>query len=212
MDYIAGDFHYPLPVGERGDGLGFILYEFGRFLDSRMVNVCTKQVIGAAHILQMQAFRQDPIGTLPMEEEELAALARCAYPEEWSHVRAPGGKPENGALQGWQACNVEGYADGVLRKRLFHPVILKVTMSAKRKKREATDASRRAVLSKLRKQVEALGYGKRVANNAELIEELDRALDGKRRTMATVREVIEKVSGNMGVGGAARLEEHHHAG
>lgn len=72
--------------------------------------------LGTAVILLSEALRQEPTGTLPADNRELALLARVATLNEWLVVRGQ-------VLSGWKSRSYKDIRDGSLVYRLVHPVI-----------------------------------------------------------------------------------------
>lgn len=74
------DWEYPLAWGEMLATHEWIEFHLHRFLTSRMLAYALAEGrradVATALILWSEAFRQDPAGTLPDDDVQLAALAR----------------------------------------------------------------------------------------------------------------------------------------
>jgi hypothetical protein len=115
----ARRWEYPLRLGDTLAPAGPLTVE--GLLTSRFVAYClrdgetSRAILGTAALLWAESLRQDPAGTLPDDDVELAFLARFgADLASWQAVR---GK----VLQGW---NPRQFWDGQeFRLRLYHPQI-----------------------------------------------------------------------------------------
>ena len=195
MTEITDHVIYPLEAGTRGDRLGFVLFQHGRFLDSGLRRLCSLEVVAAAMILQMEAFRAYPVGTLPDDPEELAAILTRGDLVAFEALRAPDGDASRGCLRGWYPVHVSGYADGVDRVRLGHGVVTEVALKAVKAFRQGDEGGIRSRLSRLRKTLKTIG-GTRAAEDESMVEAIDRRLcgTGVRRTALAVREAWEAES------------------
>ena len=104
---------YPIPRNERLPELAFVKWVPSRWLNSSGHLKCTYEVQGMARALFDIATAQSPIGTLPDDDEELAALLRVPQ-GHWKGLRALG---DRGPLRNWLPCRSDGEV------RLMHPVV-----------------------------------------------------------------------------------------
>lgn len=117
---------YPLRHGERiaGDSVALRL---DRLLKSgwRARMTATPEVGFFAVMLQIEAYAQNPAGTLPEDDAALAQLAGLGLAVgRWRRLRA------RGALDGWTPCQVLT-ADGRTREtRLMHPEVTGIALAA----------------------------------------------------------------------------------
>lgn len=114
---------YPLAYGQTLCGHESVPFFFNRFLTSRFVAKATVQNGRAdaftAVMLWMESFRQNPAGTLPNDDVQLARLAGFGGDlEAWGKARA-------GALYGWRQTHVLG-GNHSTSSFLSHPVIEEV--------------------------------------------------------------------------------------
>jgi len=93
--------------------------------------------LGTALILWAEAMRQDPAGTLPMDDMELADMARYRSLSEWQDVR-------DAVLHGWVAVAVEDPRTGELEVRLGHPGLIEEIVQDMHKRKRGRDAARDA--------------------------------------------------------------------
>lgn len=112
---------YPLCWGQTLVAQDWIEQHFHKFLSSRFVALMLaegrRDVIGTAVILWNESYRQDPAGTLPDDDVELARLAGYgADVAGWRDVRRL-------ALYGWMPVHIHGEMMGRPPRRLGHPFI-----------------------------------------------------------------------------------------
>lgn len=135
----------------RGDTLSnhdwFPVY-FHRLLSSSFVMTAVmtdrRGDIGTAIILWCEAMRQDPAGTLPMDDMQLAGLAKFASVEAWQAVR-------DGALHGWVPVLVEDGASGETEVRLGNPRFLQGVVEEMHRRKVGRNGSRVAAAQGVRK-------------------------------------------------------------
>lgn len=139
IEDVASEFWvYPLHWGDTLSNQDWVPLHVSRLLNSRFVAYSSstergRAALGTAFILWTASYHQDPAGTLPDDDVELAQLAKYgADVEAWKLMRAD-------ALTGWQPCEVEG--EGGHGKRLGHRVIAGNCEDMFRRKR-GRDASR----------------------------------------------------------------------
>lgn len=199
---MSGLWSYPLRLGETLSSNEWIEFHIHRFLTSRFKAYCLRdgeagRAIGfAAVILWAECYRQDPAGTLPDDDVELAQLA--GYGPDvaaWQAVR-------DRVLHGWVPCHCEDAAEGVMR--LGHPLIAEIAARSYHRKagkaagREAAQSA--MVRTRIRKQLVKIGL-KRLAGVPEVVAELAKWLEtsGLWITEDNVRKAAEVVAGVSGL-------------
>lgn len=149
-DIILSPWVYPLRSGETLSSNEWIEWQFHRFLSSRFLAYAVAEDrradIGTALILWSECYRQDPAGTLPDDDVELAALARFASIAEWQAVRA-------GVLYGWEPCLVIDEHGLERPGRLGHTVIAHVADASFRRKRGRAQGREAAKLAQTKHRV-----------------------------------------------------------
>lgn len=193
---------YPLKVGDTLSSNEWIEFHIHRFLTSRFKAYCLKdgaegKAIGfTAVILWAECYRQDPAGTLPDDDVELAQLAGFgADVVGWTAVR-------DRVLHGWKPTHCEDATEGVTR--LGHPLIAEIaTRSYHRKAGKAAgrEAAQSAMVkTRVRKQLVKIGL-KRLAGVPEVVAELASWLEtsGLWITEDNVRKAAEVVAGVSGL-------------
>jgi hypothetical protein len=109
---------YPIDREERLPELAFVKWVPSRWLNSSGHLKCSYEVQGVARALFDLATAQSPIGTLPSDDEELAALLRLPLPQ-WMALR---NLADRGPLRNWEPCLCAGRGNGEIR--LMHHVVL----------------------------------------------------------------------------------------
>lgn len=107
-----------------------------RFL-SRSVMTNRRADVGTALILWTEAMRQDPAGTLPPDDIDLADLARFRSIEDWQEAR-------ESVLRGWVPVLVEDARTGEYETRLGHPGLIEEIVQDMHKRKRGRDAAREA--------------------------------------------------------------------
>lgn len=163
---------YPIERDERLPELAFIKWQPSRWLNSSGHLKCTYEVQGIARALFDLATAQSPIGTLPDDDEELAALLRMQLPH-WVAMRSMG---DRGPLRNWVPCLCPGKGE-VGEIRLQHHVVL-ASLQDVLLRREARETGRgRQVVNKrvkrLRDGMIAAGLGADQADDPVLMKRLD---------------------------------------
>lgn len=181
---------YPLGNSDRLTTHYFLAWHFDRWLNSELRLTASPAVRGLAFDLFNIAQRQTPVGTLPDDNRQLAALLLLDV-TSWERYRAETPSP----LHSWRPCLCEG---GLVR--LMHPVVLEVIEDAfgrRRKHEQDAEKAREAKrLHRLREAVAEIGT-KRMAADDAMMERLDAWLvvycdeQGKRRTRAWVQRAME---------------------
>ncbi|MBT9383311.1 hypothetical protein KM176_05520 [Pseudooceanicola sp. CBS1P-1] len=130
---------WPLKRGETLSNHDWFPLYGHRFLGSSFVRKAVLQGrradIGTAMILWAEAMREDPAGTLPTDDEELASLARFQSVEDWLEVR-------EGVLHGWEFVFVEDERTGETQRRLGHPGFMQGVVLQMHKRKISRDAGR----------------------------------------------------------------------
>lgn len=166
---------YPIERDERLPELAFIKWQPSRWLNSSGHLKCTYEVQGVARALFDLATAQSPIGTLPDDDEELAALLRMPL-NHWVALRSMG---DRGPLRNWTHCLCPGKGvDG--ETRLQHHVVL-ASLQDVLLRREARETGRgRQVVNKrvqrLRAGMIAAGLSPVQADDPALMQRLDEFL------------------------------------
>lgn len=113
-------YEYPIPSGERLDSHFFITWRFDWWLHSEFRLLADKEVRAVGFDLFNIAQKEDPVGTLPVDERLLARLAGESL-EEWRRLM----ERPIGPLYNWKQCRCDnGHV------RLYHPVVLKIAQDA----------------------------------------------------------------------------------
>lgn len=131
---------WPLAVGDTLSNHDWFPFYGHRFLSSgfvaRAIMADRREDIGTALILWAEAMRQDPAGTLPDDDLQLASLARFRSVEEWQEARP-------GVLHGWFPVLVEDGRNGREVVRLGHALIETIVTDMHKRKR-GRDVAREA--------------------------------------------------------------------
>ncbi len=171
---------YPLKVGDKLATNDWIEWHFHSFLESafvaHMLHKGRRDVIATAGILWSASYRQDPAGTLPDDDIQLAKMAGFGVDvAAWQEQR-------DLALWGWSHCLVEDpeLAEPI-RGRLGHRKVIAPVAANSFKRRDgrkaARDAGALAVLkSRIRKKLEEAGK-KKLSENPEFITDVAKFLD-----------------------------------
>lgn len=132
---------WPLQRGDTLSSHDWYPFYGHKFLSSRFLSKCVmtgrRADIGTAMILWSEAMRQDPAGTLPTDDLELADMARFRSVSEWQEVR------EN-VLHGWATVLVEDPRSGEAEVRLGHPGLIEDIVQDMYKRKRGRDAAREA--------------------------------------------------------------------
>lgn len=179
---------YPLATDLRLTGHYFTMLMHDRWLYSSLRLKASLPVRAAALDLFLLAQKQAPVGTLPADDGELAALLLLTE-GEWRKLRAEEPSP----LYHWRPCVTDTGAH-----RLMHPVVLEVAqMTISRRAlhaRALTEANARKRLQRLRECIEKVGSA-RLAADPLVVEWVDAWLEenspGRNRTATQVRLALE---------------------
>ncbi len=197
MEPVADFWAYPLRHGDRLQSYDWMPLYVDRLLSSHFVASAIyngrRQDISTALLLWAASMKQDPAGTLPDDDIELAQLARFGTDVEgWREART-------GALYGWRSVHIDDAPVGA-RPRLGHPLIAEIARDQFSRKRGrergrefaawATMKSR--VRSKLREAKHA-----RIAENEFAVEQIAQWLRDNDLYVTTenVRVAMEAVMG-----------------
>lgn len=186
---------YPIPLGRRLPGDWFPL-KYDALLGSRFAATVDPAAGFVAIMLWAESARQDPAGTLPTDEQELAFLAR-----QGRDLRAWRKFVAGGALYGWaeRICIGVGDREGESVVRLAHPRLTAIIVESLRlmdKRREASaKGSERALLSRLRHVMRRAGAHAGLTEDEDFVEALQKELraQGRRWTPANVSQAMEVV-------------------
>lgn len=181
---------YPIPVGVRLESHGWFQFHHAWWRSSDFRRDADPDVRAVFVDLLAAAQDEDPVGTLPVMDRELAWCARISV-DEWARLMSRTITP----LYGWQRCVV---SDG--RVRLYHSRLLEVTKGAAK---SATAADERREADRERKRLKDLPDrvlratgSTRVAQDTAFIVRLDQYLldtlePGASRTVSRVLAAVE---------------------
>lgn len=164
---------YPLHAGQVLDGHHWAPLHYQRLLNSRWHYEAVQPENRASAvfgiILWFQALQQDPAGTLPDDEGELAMLAGLGLAsEDWAGVR-------RFALRKWSPVIIADRDGEVVGRRLAHPFVTGVALEAMGRKASASAARaagrERTVRSRIRRKLAEMP-GLRVNPGEQVIEAL----------------------------------------
>lgn len=171
MSVLEHDFWvYALRKGDMLVSHEWVELHVHRLLSSRFVAHAIRDGrradIGTALILWAECFRQDPAGTLPDDDVELAQLAKFgADVEGWRGARA-------GVLYGWRPVHIDGAEEGE-PPRLGHPFIERLAARAHGRKAGREQAREAGRLATLRSRVKAKLTAMKMARLASSKEVVD---------------------------------------
>lgn len=144
VDYIE----WPLRFGDTLTNHDWFPFPTHKFLGSRLVSLCIMEDrradLGTAMILWAEAIKQDPAGTLPDDDQELASLARFPTVQDWLAVR-------DGVLLGWKSVHVADPATGETVVRLGSVDFLHDIVASMHKRKRSRDGARAAAGDAVRK-------------------------------------------------------------
>lgn len=193
IEHVFTLWTYPLQWGDTLSNHDWVPLYINRLLTSRFLARCLAEDrradIGTAVILWCEAFRQDPAGTLPDDDTQLARLAGYgADVDAWRKARP-------GVLHGWGAVEIDG--DGPIdERRLGHRMIEKIAFDmfkrAKGRAASRVEGALRVRQTRVKKVLIAMGLP-RLAENAASVRTLAEYL-GKHDlhiTETNVREALE---------------------
>lgn len=132
---------WPLRRGDTLSSHDWFPFYTHRFLGSRFLSRCVmlgrREDVGTAVILWTESMRQDPAGTLPPDDIDLADLARFRTIEDWQEAKG-------NVLHGWVPVLVEDARTGEYETRLGHPGIIEAIVTDMNKRKRGRDAAREA--------------------------------------------------------------------
>jgi hypothetical protein len=139
---------WPLKRGDTLSNHDWFPFYLHRFLASAFVASAVMQDrrgdIGTAVILWSESMRQDPAGTLPDCDIELASLARFPTVEAWQSVR-------EGVMRGWVPVVVTDARTDETCLRLGHPRFMQGIVEEMFKRKRGRDGAREAARLAVRK-------------------------------------------------------------
>lgn len=140
MDFERSPDPWPLERGQTLSNHEWWPFHGHRFLASAFMAEAVLQGrradLGTALILWAEAMRQDPAGTLPDDDLQLAALARFPSVEAWQEARP-------GVMHGWVPVLVTDGRTGEVTTRLGHSM-LEVVAKDMHKRKRGRDEARKA--------------------------------------------------------------------
>ncbi|MBN9674628.1 DUF1376 domain-containing protein [Salipiger bermudensis] len=175
---VSDTWWYPLRYGDTLSNHDWIPLYINRLLTSRFVAHAIAEGrradLGTALLLWAESFKQDPAGTLPDDDIQLAQIARFgADLDGWRAARA-------GALYGWRSAEIEGEEPG-RTARLAHPVIAEIAFDMHKRKKgrdQARAASRMSSLrSRVRAKLHSMKYPKHIWDSRQIVETVADFLD-----------------------------------
>lgn len=110
---------YPIGAQDRLDGNSFVKWNSARWMASRTAKLMAWDQQGMHRYLFDACQMETPVGTLPDDDRELAAMLRT----DAARIREIRGM-EFGALRNWRPCLCDGQV------RLMHPVVLEQVQDA----------------------------------------------------------------------------------
>lgn len=177
---------YPIGAQDRLDGNSFVKWNSARWMASRTAKLMSWDQQGMHRYLFDACQMETPVGTLPDDDRELAAMLRT----DAARIREIRGM-EFGALRNWRPCLCDGQV------RLMHHVVLEQVQDALDRRAMAKlseDARAQAVrLDRLRKALSEQGLSKAVLADDVLVERMDawlRDAHRGRRTAAVYRSAL----------------------
>lgn len=197
MDPIADFWAYPLRHGDRLQSYDWMPLYVDRLLSSHFVASAIyngrRQDISTALLLWAASMKQDPAGTLPDDDIELAQLARFGTDiEGWREARA-------GSLYGWRPVHIDDAPPGA-RPRLGHPLIAEIArdqFSRKRGRERGREVAAWATMkSRVRSKLREAKHP-RIAENEFAVEQIAQWLRDNDLYVTTenVRVAMEAVMG-----------------
>ena len=165
---------WPLRRGDTLANHDWFPFHSHRFLASSFVTTALMEQrrgdIGTAVILWSESMRQDPAGTLPDCDIELASLARFSTVGDWLAVK-------DGVMRGWVTVLVEDGRLGQTIKRLGHPSFMQGVVEQMHKRKRGRDQARVAQglavkKSRIRKKMLELRIGEHVVSDDRAVSAL----------------------------------------
>lgn len=178
MTETSETWWYPLRYGDTLSNHDWVPLYISKLMTSRFVAHAVaggrRADIGTALLLWAGAFHEDPAGTLPDDDIQLAQIAKFgADLEGWRAAR-------EGALYGWCPVEIDGAAPGRGR-RLGHSVIAEIAVDMHRRKAGRDQAREAARLAQLRHRVraklKALHFPEATSSSPQVVETVAAFLD-----------------------------------
>ncbi|KAB6714316.1 hypothetical protein [Roseobacter sp. TSBP12] len=174
-DDCTSDFIvWPLRVGETLSNHDWWPFYGHKFLGSKFLSTALmekqREVIGTALILWSEAMRQDPGGTLPSSDIELASLARYSSLDDWCVVKGR-------VMHGWVTVHVEDMVTGRMEERLGHPGLIQGIVEEMYKRKRGRDGAREAAKlavkkSRIKAKLAEMKVGEAIISNPQAITAL----------------------------------------
>jgi hypothetical protein len=171
---------YPLKLGETLSSNEWIEFHIHAFLTSRFKAYCLRDgeagraIMGTALILWAECYRQDPAGTLPDDDVELAQIAGFGSDVAgWQAIRER-------VLHGWTPCHCEDEAEGQMRlghRKLIAGIAARSYHRKAGKKAGRESAQMSVAKTRVKKHLLVLRGGKAMAADAAAVEEIARWLE-----------------------------------
>lgn len=165
---------WPLQRGDMLSNHDWFPFYIHRFLTSNFLLGAVMEDrrgdVGTALILWCESMRQDPAGTLPDSDMELASLAKYGTVADWLAVRA-------GVMHGWVKVRVEDAETGDCEIRLGHPRFMQGVVEQMHKRKLSRDGAREASKlavrkSRIRKKMAELKVRKHVIEDDRVMAAL----------------------------------------
>ncbi|ABA81393.1 hypothetical protein GQF56_15450 [Rhodobacter sphaeroides] len=157
---------YPLDPNQRLTTHFFMAWHHDRWLNSRFRLSAPPDVRGLAFDLFCLSQKQTPVGTLPDDDVQLAALLMLDL-KAWQSYRSRDWSP----LYKWVPCQCDGEV------RLMHSVVVEIileSLSLREKRRvEGETGRRRKRLARLPDQILDAGGTRKMAADPGLLERID---------------------------------------
>ena len=170
---------WPLKVGETLTNHDWFPFAGHEFLGSQFVSRSTMQGhredIGTRMILWCEAIRQNPAGTLPTDDTDLASLAKFKTVDDWLAVRER-------VLFDWAEVLVEDERSGKTHLRLGHYDQMEELVKDMHRRKAGRDAAREAgnlalKRHKIRKKMEDMGVPRHIIDDNQAITILAKYFD-----------------------------------
>ena len=201
QDASAPDL-WPLKAGDtltNHDWFPFAGHEFlGSHFVSRSTMTGHREDIGTRMILWCEAIRQNPAGTLPTDDIDLAFLAKFKTVDDWLAVRER-------VLFDWVEVLVEDERSGKTYVRLGHADQMEELVKDMHRRKAGRDAAREAgnlalKRHKIRKKMEVSGVPQHIIDDDQAINVLAKYFDesGLYITPENVRTVMIELLGYTG--------------
>jgi hypothetical protein len=195
---LASDWLYPLTRGQTLRNFDWMPLETDAFLDSRlvaeMVYAGRRDVIAARVMLWAASWSQDPAGTLPDNDVQLADLAKYgADVKAWQAIRPL-------ALHGFVPVTIsggEGEGEGEGEARLSHPDLARIAVgqfSRKMRRMQGNaEGNRTLQRHRLRGQMKKMRLRQAMIESAQVVDAILDWLNQHDRwiTVANVEEALE---------------------